>query len=72
MSFIKKNISVTKSVRDYALFCTFKHALRRHPVFASGRAGLVLLNVPEGYAQRRRTSNTHQFSFSTPKPPLSM
>ncbi|PLU44387.1 AAA family ATPase [Sinorhizobium medicae] len=49
MSFIKKNISVTKSVRDYALFCTFKHALRRHPVFASGRAGLVLLNAPEGY-----------------------
>ncbi|MEH0291764.1 AAA family ATPase [Agrobacterium sp. CCNWLW71] len=49
MSFIKKNISVTKSVRDYALFCTFKHALRRHPVFASGWAGLVLLNAPEGY-----------------------
>ncbi|CAK7256982.1 MULTISPECIES: AAA family ATPase [unclassified Shinella] len=52
MSFIKKNISVTKSVRDYALFCTFKHALRRHPVFASGRAGLVLLNVPEGYSPK--------------------
>lgn len=52
MSFIKKNISVTKSVRDYALFCTFKHALRRHPVFASGRAGLVLLNAPEGYSPK--------------------
>lgn len=52
MSFIKKNISVTKSVRDYALFCTFRHALRRHPVFASGRTGLVLLNAPIGYSAK--------------------
>lgn len=52
MSFIKKNTSVKKSVRDYALFCTFRHALRHHPVFASGRSGLVLLNAPEGYSPK--------------------
>ncbi len=56
MSFIKKNISVTKSVRDYALFCTFRHALRRHPVFASGRSGLMLLNAPEGYSPKDYSS----------------
>lgn len=52
MSFIKKNISTRKSVRDYALFCTFRHAVRRHAAFASGRSGLVLLNAPEGYSPK--------------------
>jgi len=56
MSFRKKNTNVKKSVRDYALFCTFRHALRRHPVFASGRSGLVLLNAPEGYSPKAYSS----------------
>ncbi len=38
---------VRSSVREYALYCAFRRALKQHPAFKEGGNGVVVLTVPK-------------------------